>query len=264
MKRVSSVLKRQFVVPAILLFGASLFLLSWTVLAPSAEGPVEAATTDVEVAGVPALLASHTVERVEISEGVERRLVRDLDDGQGAVPTNLMRAWLDSKPGSALGQALVQQIADSAHTTVMLEDRFPSANACQSCHPDQYREWSVSSHSYSQLSPIFNAMHGTIVKLTNGSNGDFCIRCHTQVGMNLEEEVFMSNMDRNPTSREGITCIVCHRVENAYSKVSGRFAIVEGDLFDPVFGPDGEEILDEVIEDPDFNVNTQRGASGRA
>ena len=39
-----------------------------------------------------------------------------------------------------------------------------------------------------------------------------CIRCHTPVGMNLEEPEFMSNMDRHPTSREGVTCIVVNDV----------------------------------------------------
>ena len=37
------------------------------------------------------------------------------------------------------------------------------------------------------MSVVFNAMHGTVLKITNGTNGDFCIRCHTPVGMNLGE-----------------------------------------------------------------------------
>ena len=82
-------------------------------------------------------------------------------------------------------------------------------------------------------------MQGTILKRTNGTNGDFCTRCHTQVGMNLGEPLFMSNIDRHPVSREGITCIVCHRVNQAYGKESGRVKIVEGDLFEPVYGPTG-------------------------
>ena len=171
--------------------------------------------------------------------------------------------------GAVLGAALVDDslataVADSAHEAIFLEDRFPSANTCATCHPDHYREWSVSSHAYAQLSPVFNAMHGKILKLTNGTNGDFCIRCHTPVGMNLGEPEFMTNMDRHPTSREGITCIVCHRVEDAYGKVSGRLAIVEGDLFDPVYGPTDSEELDRVIESGDFAVNTERGQAGRA
>ena len=62
---------------------------------------------------------------------------------------------------------------------------YPSASECKQCHPDHYREWAVSPHAYAQMSPVFNAMHAKILKLTNGTNGDFCIRCHTPVGMNL-------------------------------------------------------------------------------
>ena len=154
--------------------------------------------------------------------------------------------------------------ADEEHEKLFLENRFPSATTCATCHPDHYREWSVSPHAYAQMSPVFNAMHGTVLKLTNGTNGDFCIRCHTPVGMNLGEPEFMSNMDRHPTSREGVTCIVCHRVNKSYGKLSGRLAIVEGDLFEPVYGPKGGEELARVIESGEYRVNTERGRGGRA
>jgi hypothetical protein len=48
-------------------------------------------------------------------------------------------------------------------------------------------------HAYAQISPVFNAMHGEILKRTNGTNGDFCIRCHTEVGMYLKEPLFTPN-----------------------------------------------------------------------
>ena len=108
--------------------------------------------------------------------------------------------------------------ADEAHEQVAVDDLYPSATKCAGCHPRHYREWSVSPHAYAQMSPVFNAMHGTILKRTNGTNGDFCIRCHTPVGMNLGEPLFMTNIDRNPTSREGVTCIVCHRVTKNMEK----------------------------------------------
>ncbi len=154
--------------------------------------------------------------------------------------------------------------ADEEHEALFLENRFPSATTCRNCHPAHYRQWSVSPHSYAQMSPVFNAFNGALLKLTNGTNGDFCIRCHTPVGMNLEEPEFMSNMDRHPTSREGVTCIVCHRLNKAYGKLSGRLAIVEGDLFDPVFGPTGGDELQRVIESTDYRVNPERGRPGRA
>ncbi len=154
--------------------------------------------------------------------------------------------------------------ADEEHERLFLEDRFPSAATCATCHPAHYRQWSVSPHAYAQMSPIFNAMHGTILRLTNGTNGDFCIRCHTPVGMNLEEPEFMSNMDRHPTSREGITCIVCHRQNRAYGKLSGRLALVEGSLFDPVFGPSGNDEVARVIESPEYRVNADPSRPGRS
>ena len=192
---------------------------------------------------IPVLLAAHTVSNTPTAP----------------LPRNDRRI---SRPWTT--EDSLTYIADSAHQQIYSDARFPSANECATCHPDHYEEWSVSQHAYAQMSPVFNAMHGTILKITNGTNGDFCIRCHTPVGMNLGEPEFMSNMDRNPTSREGITCIVCHRLENAYGKVSGRLALVEGDLFDPVYGPSGNEELNRVLEGGEFNVNTERGKSGRA
>ncbi len=154
--------------------------------------------------------------------------------------------------------------ADEEHEKLFAEATYPSATTCATCHPTHYREWSVSPHAYAQMSPIFNAMHATILKLTNGTNGDFCIRCHTPVGMNLEEPEFMSNMDRHPTSREGVTCVVCHRVNRAYGKLSGRLAIVQGDIFDPVYGPDGNDEVKRVIASSEYRVNPERGKAGRA
>jgi hypothetical protein len=140
--------------------------------------------------------------------------------------------------------------ADKAHEAILQREQYPSARACAECHPKHYQQWSISQHAYAQMSPVFNAMHGTLLKLTNGTNGDFCIRCHTPVGMNLKEPEFMSNIDRNPTSREGITCIVCHRLDKPYGKVSGRLAIVKGDLTKPIYGPRGHgENLNKAIKD---------------
>ena len=154
--------------------------------------------------------------------------------------------------------------SEAAHRAVFVNNRFPSAITCKTCHEDHYREWSVSPHAYAQMSPVFNAMHGTILKRTNGTNGDFCIRCHTQVGTNLGEPLFISNADRHPVSREGVTCIVCHRVNRAYGKESGRVKIVEGDLFEPVYGPTGNKELRRVLESDEYQVNTERGKTGRA
>lgn len=149
--------------------------------------------------------------------------------------------------------------AREAHLALLQEDRFPSAGSCRTCHPEHYRQWSVSPHAYAQMSVVFQSMHAAVVTLTNGTNGDFCIRCHTPVGMNLGESPVMSNEDRHPTSREGITCISCHRVAENYQRISGRFPIVEAPLCEPVYGPSGNsaglnEEVARVLADPHIRV----------
>lgn len=173
------------------------------------------------------------------------------------VPTPVFAADVESdvaKKGS--------EDPDIAHAKVFLGDRYPSAVECASCHPVQYRQWSISQHSYAQMSPVFNAMQGSISLLTNGTLGDFCIRCHTPVGMNLKEREFMSNIDRHPTSREGVTCVVCHRLSQAYGKITGRLAIVEGDITQPIYGPTGNNAaLDDAIETK--GLKTTKGDAGQ-
>ncbi|MEE9295604.1 MAG: multiheme c-type cytochrome [Phycisphaerae bacterium] len=131
---------------------------------------------------------------------------------------------------------------------------YVSAAECGECHPKHYEEWRVSPHAYAQISPIFNAMHATILKRTNGSNGDFCIRCHTPVGMDMGEPLHDSNMNRSIVSVEGITCIVCHRVASNYGKISSRFPIEKekvgdrpGDIFAPIYGPRGNDSFRRTV-----------------
>ena len=106
---------------------------------------------------------------------------------------------------------------------------------------------------------MFNAFHASVVTLTNGTFSDFCIRCHSQVAMQRNEPVFESNRFRHPSSREGITCIVCHRAPADFGKVSGRFSLELGDIYDPVYGPTDSKILNEAIEDNKLNVSAESG-----
>ncbi len=154
--------------------------------------------------------------------------------------------------------------ADEEHLNLFVENRYPSANTCGTCHPKHYMEWSVSQHAYAQLSPIYLSLNNKINQLANGSNGDFCLRCHNPIGANLGESSFASNLDRHPASREGITCVVCHRINKTYNKASGRLALVEGGLTDAVFGPTGNKQLKDVLAKPEkFRVVTKKDEPGR-
>ena len=167
-------------------------------------------------------------------------------------------------PTTGQASAEVGKDARAEHEALFAESRFPAAGTCGTCHPKEYREWSVSQHAYSQLSPVYLSLNNKINQLSNGSNGDFCIRCHNQVGANLGENSFDSNLTRHPTSREGITCVVCHRLNKEYGKVSGRLALVEGGLTEPVFGPMGNKEMARVLENThEYRVETNPKKSGR-
>ncbi len=163
------------------------------------------------------------------------------DNPAPVAPSPAPTAWNDA----------AQQAIDQAHAACFEDDPFPSAKKCAKCHEGQYREWSVSSHSYAQLSPVFNAMSNTTIKLTDGTNGDFCIRCHTQTGMAMNETIAISQMDRPPVAREGVTCVVCHRINQPWGKMSSRQHIEPGNLQSPVYGPTGNANLQLVLANPD-------------
>jgi len=136
----------------------------------------------------------------------------------------------------------------SSHEPLFQKSEFPSAQECGACHINIYREWSVSRHAYAQTSPTFLAYQATLVKLTNGTLGDFCQRCHSQVGMYQGEEILTSNSNRGEVAKEGVTCIVCHRIPEAYGKVSGRLPLVPGDIHGTVYGPRVGDELKRVLD----------------
>lgn len=124
--------------------------------------------------------------------------------------------------------------ADKAHRSYLEslkeENRYPTAVSCFQCHTDHFEEWSVSPHAYAMMSPVFNSMQAFVTNQTEGTNGDFCSRCHPPVGMEREESTFGSVLLRSPAVREGVTCISCHRVSKDFGTSSGRLSLESGPL----------------------------------
>jgi Cytochrome c554 and c-prime len=164
----------------------------------------------------------------------------------------------------AMSKEEAEKIAAREHAALLTESRYPNATSCGTCHPTEFAQWSVSQHSYAELSPPFMALQNFINLQVNGTNGDFCIRCHNQIGMNQEEATGISNLERPQSSREGITCVVCHRVAKFYNKASGRVALTKGDLTAPVVGPLGDAELKRVLANPEtYRVTADPKAVGR-
>jgi nitrate/TMAO reductase-like tetraheme cytochrome c subunit len=150
------------------------------------------------------------------------------------------------------------------HARLFEESSYPSAQTCAACHPRQYEQWSVSQHAYAQLSPLMLTMQNTLNSLTSTTVGDFCLRCHSQVGSELNEPLTASNLDRHPSAREGVTCVSCHRMNKAFGRVNGRITLEPGDIFSPIFGPTGNAGLQKVLDQPEtFRVTADPKEPGR-
>lgn len=141
-------------------------------------------------------------------------------------------------PGSATAQQIPDPPPeDDPSARIRADQRYPSARVCGECHPRQFEQWSVSSHAYANLSPMFNKFEQKINDLSQGTVSHFCVRCHASVGSALGERRDIAWWDRSAASREGITCVTCHRVGEAYGKSNAARRIVPGDIHEPVFGP---------------------------
>ncbi len=143
---------------------------------------------------------------------------------------------------AGLGLARGQVIPDpppenDPHAKARADELYPSARVCGECHPRQFEQWSISSHAYANVSPMFNKFEQKINDLARGTINSFCVRCHASVGTALGERRDIAWWDRSAASREGITCVTCHRVGEAYGKSNAARRIAPGNIHEAVFGP---------------------------
>jgi hypothetical protein len=141
-----------------------------------------------------------------------------------------------------MGLAKAQEIPKpppekNPHAWADSDRQYPSARVCGECHPRQFEQWSLSSHAYANLSPMFNKFEQKINDLASGTINSFCVRCHASVGTALGEPRSIAWWDRSPASREGITCVTCHRIGEGYGKTNAARRITPGSIHEPVFGP---------------------------
>ena len=68
-------------------------------------------------------------------------------------------------------------------------------------------------HAYAAKDPVFRAMNAKGQRETGGTLGDFCVRCHAPVALELGLTRDGLNLDEVPEHLQGVTCAFCHQVE---------------------------------------------------
>jgi Cytochrome c554 and c-prime len=140
---------------------------------------------------------------------------------------------------------------------------YPTAAQCGECHKQIYEEWSSSNHAYASISPMFHAFEQKFQHLTQGTVGTFCVRCHQQVGTQLGENRETPLWAMSQISREGVSCITCHRVKEQYGKVNGERRVEPGKIFDPVYGSGEKSVIKDILANKDtYSVKTSKDGRG--
>ena len=140
---------------------------------------------------------------------------------------------------------------------------YPTAAKCGECHSQIYEEWSSSQHAYSSISPMFHKFEQKFQQLTQGTVGTFCVRCHQQVGTQLGEARETALWARSQISREGVSCINCHRVKEQYGKVNGERRVEPGKIYAPVYGSGKKSVIKDVLADKEtYSVKTSADGRG--
>lgn len=125
-------------------------------------------------------------------------------------------------------------------------------NDCAECHPDHVREWEMSSHAYATADPVFHAMSRMGQRQSKGKLGQFCIQCHSPVGLALgtaevyfdaEAGVYKQDTDQlPPLESKGVSCDICHSITNIIEPLNARAVLTpngirRGTIKDPIETP---------------------------
>ncbi len=150
------------------------------------------------------------------------------------------------------------------HLKIVYEDAYPSATACKVCHETIYNEWASSSHAYASISPVFHKFEQKINDLAQGTIGTFCVRCHASAGTALGEKRELPLWKRSRVSREGVTCVTCHHIDEEYGRVNGERRIVPGTVIQPVTASgDGQGLAKVLADKGKYKIKTLPPEKGR-
>jgi hypothetical protein len=127
---------------------------------------------------------------------------------------NLVRSLLAGAAVAALAcdsEPIGRDVDPLAASLSAEELRDPEV--CRGCHLDHYRQWAGSMHAYATHDPVFLAMNRRGQEETGGALGDFCVRCHAPMAVELGLTSDGLNLEELPDAVRGVTCYACHNVD---------------------------------------------------
>ena len=102
---------------------------------------------------------------------------------------------------------------EPAPVPMLSREELQDPQACASCHPDHYREWSGSMHAYAGVDPVFLALNKRMQRETNGAAGNFCVQCHAPMAVRAGATTDGLNLDKLDPKLLGVNCYFCHSAQ---------------------------------------------------
>ena len=118
----------------------------------------------------------------------------------------------------------------------LTQEELRDPKACETCHPDHYREWSGSMHAYAAEDPVFLAMNARGQRETGGALGDFCVSCHAPMAVRDGATTDGLNLDGVPPELKGVTCYFCHSVTSVDGAHNNPLALADDGVLRGGFG----------------------------
>ncbi len=121
--------------------------------------------------------------------------------------------------------------------------------ACVECHETHVEQWRISNHAYAMKDPVFHAMVRLGQAQSNGKLGQFCVQCHSPIGLATGQTTVYFDEDANVFAQRtedldtlamrGVSCDVCHSITNVVEPQNARMVLTpdgtrRGTIADPV------------------------------
>lgn len=176
------------------------------------------------------------------------------DHGLAEGYVDLLRAWIVAGAPAYQGSTPLHEPACDRlepRADVQMAFAHPTSE-CRECHAQHVDEWSLSSHAYAAKDPVFHAMVRLGQAQSQGKVGQFCVQCHSPIGMALGETDVYFDEDRqifqqhtetlSDVASTGVSCDVCHSVTTVLEPQNARM----------IMSPNG--VRRATVEDPVENA----------
>jgi hypothetical protein len=94
------------------------------------------------------------------------------------------------------------------------------------CHEQIMKEWKVSAHRYSAMDAAFQTVQNVMAEQNGAESTRYCGGCHDPVSLfSGTKNVFAEDLTNLAGYQEGVSCIVCHAIEETDVKGNANYVI---------------------------------------